>query len=48
MSLGKDSYEMIIENLHGGLYFVDRNRIIAYWNKAAEQISGYSALILLF
>jgi diguanylate cyclase (GGDEF)-like protein/PAS domain S-box-containing protein len=43
MSLGKDSYERIIENLHDGLYFVDRNRVITYWNKAAEQISGFTA-----
>jgi diguanylate cyclase (GGDEF)-like protein/PAS domain S-box-containing protein len=38
-----DSYEVIIENLHDGLYIVDRNRIITLWNKAAEKISGYTA-----
>lgn len=38
------SYERIIENLHDGLYFVNRNRVITYWNKAAEKISGFSAL----
>jgi diguanylate cyclase (GGDEF)-like protein/PAS domain S-box-containing protein len=43
MSLEKDSYEKIIENLHDGLYFVDRNRVITYWNRAAEQISGFTA-----
>ena len=43
MQLEKDSFEKIVENLHDGLYFVDRNRIITYWNKAAEQISGFSA-----
>jgi len=43
MSLEKVFYERIIENLHDGLYFVNRNRIITYWNKAAEQISGYTA-----
>lgn len=43
MSLTKDSYESIVENLHDGLYFVDRNRVITYWNKAAEQISGFTA-----
>jgi len=41
--LEKDSYEKIVDNLHDGLYFVDRNRVITYWNKAAEQISGYTA-----
>jgi diguanylate cyclase (GGDEF)-like protein/PAS domain S-box-containing protein len=43
MRLEKDSYERIIENLHDGLYFVDRDRVITYWNKAAEKISGYTA-----
>ncbi len=43
MNLEKDSYERILENLHEGLYLVDRNRIITYWNKAAEQISGFTA-----
>ena len=43
MSLTKDSYESIVENLHDGLYFVDRNRVITYWNKAAEKISGFTA-----
>ncbi len=43
MRLGKDSFERIVENLYDGLYFVDRNRIITYWNKAAEEISGFTA-----
>ena len=43
MRLEKDSYERIIENLYDGLYFVDRDRLITYWNKAAEQISGFTA-----
>ncbi len=43
MSLEIDSYERIIENLYDGLYFVDRDRIVTYWNKAAERISGFTA-----
>jgi diguanylate cyclase (GGDEF)-like protein/PAS domain S-box-containing protein len=43
MNLVIVSYERIIENLHDGLYFVDRDRIITFWNKAAEQISGFTA-----
>ncbi len=43
MNLDKDSYARIIDGLHDGLYFVDTNRIITYWNKAAERISGFSA-----
>lgn len=43
MRLDKDAYERIIENLHDGLYFVDRDRVITYWNKASERISGFAA-----
>ncbi len=43
MSLEFDSFERIIENLYDGLYFVNRDRVITYWNKAAEQISGFTA-----
>lgn len=43
MKIESNSYERIINNLHDGLYFVDRNRMITYWNKAAEKISGFSA-----
>jgi PAS domain S-box-containing protein len=43
MDLDNASYARIIESLHDGLYFVDTNRIITYWNKAAEQISGFNA-----
>lgn len=42
MKLADISFESILENLHDGLYFVDRDRVITYWNKAAEQISGFS------
>ena len=44
MSFENDSYERILENLHDGLYFVDRDRTITYWNNAAEQISGFTAV----
>lgn len=43
MKLEQESYKNIIENLHDGLYFVDKNRVITYWNKAAEKISGYAS-----
>lgn len=43
MRLDQDSYQRIVENLHDGLYLVDRDRVITYWNKAAEQISGFTA-----
>jgi diguanylate cyclase (GGDEF)-like protein/PAS domain S-box-containing protein len=34
-------YEGILDNLYDGIYFVDRNRKITYWNKAAERITGF-------
>lgn len=43
MILNSESYARIIDSLHDGLYFVDANRIITYWNKAAERISGFSS-----
>jgi diguanylate cyclase (GGDEF)-like protein/PAS domain S-box-containing protein len=38
-----DFYKEIIDNLYDGVYFVDRDRTITYWNKGAERITGYSA-----
>jgi len=39
----KNFYKEIIDNLYDGVYFVDRDRVINYWNKGAERITGYSA-----
>lgn len=47
MDLDQGSFEKIIENLHDGLYFVDRTRMITYWNKAAARISGFTAAEVL-
>jgi diguanylate cyclase (GGDEF)-like protein/PAS domain S-box-containing protein len=47
MDLDNTSYARIIDNLHDGLYFVDTDRIITYWNKAAERISGFAAAEVL-
>jgi diguanylate cyclase (GGDEF)-like protein/PAS domain S-box-containing protein len=35
-------YKQLLDNLHDGVYFVDRNRVITYWNRGAERITGYS------
>ncbi len=43
MNMDNDSYAQIIDSLHDGLYCVDNNNIITYWNKAAERISGFTA-----
>ncbi len=35
-------YEALLENVSDGIYFVDLDRRILYWNAAAERLSGYS------
>jgi diguanylate cyclase (GGDEF)-like protein/PAS domain S-box-containing protein len=36
-------FRELVENLHDGVYFVDPERRITYWNRGAERISGYPA-----
>lgn len=36
------STEKLLDSLFDGVYFVDVNRRITYWNAAAERITGYS------
>ena len=42
MSDENDFYKNILDNLYDGIYFVDRDRVITYWNKDAERSIGYS------
>ena len=39
----EDLYFEIINNINDGIYFVNQERKIEFWNKAAEEISGYKA-----
>jgi PAS domain-containing protein len=43
LPFGTRFVEKLLENLYDGVYFVDCDRRILYWNKGAERISGYSA-----
>jgi diguanylate cyclase (GGDEF)-like protein/PAS domain S-box-containing protein len=36
-------YRDLIDNLYDGVYFVDKDRVITYWNKGAERITGYAS-----
>lgn len=36
------SYKDILDNLSDGIYVVDGQRTITYWNKGAERITGYA------
>jgi diguanylate cyclase (GGDEF)-like protein/PAS domain S-box-containing protein len=38
-----DRFRQILESLADGVYVVDRNRLITYWNTAAARITGYGA-----
>jgi PAS domain S-box-containing protein/diguanylate cyclase (GGDEF)-like protein len=39
--LGPNIYKAILENLPNGVYAVDRDRKILFWNAGAERITGY-------
>lgn len=47
MKFGAMPFRTILENLHDGVYFVDPTRMIKYWNKGAERITGYPAREML-
>ncbi|MDP8224326.1 MAG: sensor domain-containing diguanylate cyclase [Candidatus Lernaella stagnicola] len=36
-------YRDLLESLYDGVYFVDHNRRIQYWNRAAEELSGFGS-----
>lgn len=35
-------YKLLVENPFDGVYFVDTENRITFWNKGAERITGYS------
>lgn len=43
MSIPESFYKALLDSLTAGVYFVDRDRKITYWNRGAEAISGYCA-----
>jgi len=40
-------YKELLDHMSDGVYFVDRNRQILYWNEGAYRLSGYSAQELI-
>ncbi len=36
-------YKNLLDNIHDGVYFVDINREIVYWNRSAEKLTGYGS-----
>ena len=42
-SMNDDLYKRILDSLYDGVYLVDPDRRITYWNWGAERITGYRA-----
>jgi PAS domain S-box-containing protein len=40
---GEQFYKSILDNMYDGVYFIDLDRRITYWNKGAERITGYGS-----
>jgi diguanylate cyclase (GGDEF)-like protein/PAS domain S-box-containing protein len=38
-----EQYKAILDNLYDGVYLVDKERRILYWNAAAERITGFTS-----
>jgi diguanylate cyclase (GGDEF)-like protein/PAS domain S-box-containing protein len=43
MAPQEDFYKTLLDNLYDGIYFVDTERVITYWNKACERITGFTS-----
>jgi len=37
-----DFYKNMLDEISDGVYFVNRDRVITYWNKSAAELSGYT------
>jgi diguanylate cyclase (GGDEF)-like protein/PAS domain S-box-containing protein len=42
VSIESEFFQSLLDNFHDGVYFVDKERLITYWNKGAERITGYT------
>jgi len=42
MKVTLNFYKRLLDNLHDGVYFVNRDREIIYWNRGAERITGFA------
>jgi len=47
MPLDNELYRTLLDNLYEGVYFVNRDRTIIYWNEAAERMTGFDKSELL-
>ena len=37
----KNLFEKVLDRVFSGVYFIDRDRRIIYWNNGAQRITGY-------
>jgi diguanylate cyclase (GGDEF)-like protein/PAS domain S-box-containing protein len=44
--LDKNFTEILLNNVHDGIYFVDQDCRIFFWNKGAEQITGFDISVV--
>ncbi len=42
MEQTNDLFKQVLDSLYDGVYFVDLDRRITYWNRGAERLSGYA------
>ncbi|HVN95469.1 MAG TPA: diguanylate cyclase [Syntrophorhabdaceae bacterium] len=42
MLLDGEFYRMILDNIYDGVYFVQPDRTIIYWNESAERLTGFT------
>lgn len=43
MKLTDGLFKVILESINDAVYFTDKNRCILYWNKAAENLTGFKS-----
>jgi diguanylate cyclase (GGDEF)-like protein/PAS domain S-box-containing protein len=41
ITIDEEFYKDLLDKLYDGVYFVNRSRMITYWNEGAERITGY-------
>ncbi|MBI2875554.1 MAG: GGDEF domain-containing protein [Candidatus Tectomicrobia bacterium] len=41
MEVDQEFYKNLLDNLHSGICFIDKDSKITYWNKGAEELTGF-------
>jgi diguanylate cyclase (GGDEF)-like protein/PAS domain S-box-containing protein len=48
VQLSDEYYKKVLDNLYDGIYFIDRDLRIIYWNQGAEKLTGYNQSEVMF